>query len=159
MLAAGQLSSKLEVLVVRDTSLSRAMVYATWEAMALLALPLAVTLIGWRLSTTRWRVDSPGLLGGGQGFLLGAFVGVTKPAEQAASPVLMGCTSAGAFQDLHLVRKGRREAAPKGFALTAPLSFGDEFSRRLVNKTREGSSPYGRDARRAARGAPPKAGE
>jgi hypothetical protein len=65
--------------------------------MALFALPLAVRLIGWRMSTARWRVDSPGLLGGGQGFLLGAFVGVTKPAEQAASPVLMGCTSAVAF--------------------------------------------------------------
>jgi hypothetical protein len=43
-------------------------------------------------------------------------VGVTKLAEQAASPVLMGCTSAGAFQDWQLVRKGRREAAPKDLA-------------------------------------------
>jgi hypothetical protein len=84
--------------------------------MALFALPLAMSLIGWQLSTARWRVDSPGLLGVGQGFLLGAFVGVTKPAEQAASPVLLGCTSAGAFQDLHLVHKGRREAAHKGLA-------------------------------------------
>jgi hypothetical protein len=33
----------------------------------------------------------------GPGFLLWAFVGVTKPAEQAASPVLSGCTSAVAF--------------------------------------------------------------
>jgi hypothetical protein len=44
------------------------------------------------------------------------FVGVTKLAEQAASPVFMGCTCAVAFQERQLVRKGRREAAQKGLA-------------------------------------------
>ena len=49
--------------------------------------------------------------------------------------------------------KGLGLDGPGGRVPSSLQESGNEFSRRLANKTREGSTPHGRDAASAARGA------